>query len=589
MWPMIHFVRTFRNVTVSRTNLSMCGGYFITANNNNHYIIAVHRTAICVWKCCCLSSKKTWITIINNQYSQSSSTNCDPFFSFPLIIFRSNSKASYLPRQSHEKLASDPDHGSYKLTLTSNEDCIHLPHNVFHDPIHTTKINNLPDVLPLGVKMQNVPMRYGSNQNLKSSPNGHKTPPASNDHHQSPSPLPPSTPQQQKQHLSSTATSPITSAYSLKSMFTFHSNNNKQRNSIDHNILTMSNNNINQMHMNANGPNAGDAMSPTNKFMSQSTIDLKKAQLMFTHEAIFQQQQQQQQKNGVNTRITATESMGNLIDCTNRQSAPPFLLHHQQQQNSSGRKSSAFIDSDMANHIAMNSNGLTSNGNSDIDDRINRTDSLKENIDTITQLQAKLMSTQLHDNSASDFGHDSIADATIPEDDSLSTDDTSSVSQLSSESLTSNDINEILDAEGIDAAQPSLPTSAAPQCQTESQYDDAEEAQTSIDVKLNETTMSDVGSQTDESILDSFSHTTNGNANGLPTKTVIVTRSRFADEFDCEKLTDDLIQQLSPNDRLRHILGKFSSNQSAQNGGILIDFRFLSLTFCSSKGVQVHW
>lgn len=329
------------------------------------------------------------------------------------------------------------------------------------------------------------------------------------------------------------------------------------------------------MHMNANGPNAGDAMSPTNKFMSQSTIDLKKAQLMFTHEAIFQQQHQHQQ-NGVHTRITATESMGNLIDCTNRQSAPQFSLHHQQQQNSSGRKSSAIIDSDMANHIAMNSNGLTSNGDSNGDDRINRTDSLKENIDTITQLQAKLMSTQLHDNSASDFGHDSIGDATIQEDDCLSADDSSSVSQLSSESLTSNDINEILDAEGIDEAQPSLPTSAAPQCQTESQYDEAEDAQTSVVVKLNETIMSDVGSQTDESNLDSFSHKVNGNGNGLPTKTVIVTRSRFADEFDCEKLTDDLIKQLSPNDRLRHILGKFAGNQSAQNQSNSTNhFRFL--------------
>lgn len=309
------------------------------------------------------------------------------------------------------------------------------------------------------------------------------------------------------------------------------------------------------MHMNANGPNAGDAMSPNTKFMSQSTIDLKKAQLMFTHEAIFQQQQQQHHhhQNGVNTRMAATESMGNLIDCTNRQSAPPFL-YHQQQQNSNGRKSNAIIDSDMANHIAMNSNGLTSNGDSNGDDRINRTDSLKENIDTITQLQAKLMSTQLHDNAGSGFGHDSIGDAaTIPEDDCLSADDTSSVSQLSSESLTSNDINEILDAEGMDTAQPSSPNSAANQSRTESQCDDAEDVQTTIVAKLNETIMSDVGSQTDESILDSFSLATN--TDGLPTKTIIVTRSRFADEFDCEKLTDDLVQKLSPNDRLRHILG----------------------------------
>lgn len=540
------------HIAVCRTNFTVCCGYFITATankNNNNYVIVVHRIVkYLIWKCC--SSKQQLST--SNQMS---STNFDVFFLLHLPFYRSNSKASYLPRQSHEKLASDPDHGSYKLTLTSNEDCIHLPHNVFHDPIHTTKINNLPDVLPLGVKMKNASTRYSSNQNLKSSPNGIRTPPGSNDHHQS-SPPPPSTlQQQQQQQISSGATSPsITSAYSLKSMFSFQSNNNKQRNSIDHNILTMSNNNINQMHKNApNGANAGDVMHPTTKFMSQSTIDLKKAQLMFTHEAIFQQQQQQ---NGVNTRIAATESMGNLIDCTNRQSAPPFLLH-QQQQNSSGRKSNAILDSDMANHIAMNSNGLTANGDSNGDDRINRTDSLKENIESISQLQAKLMSTQLHDNSTSDFCHDSIGDAVIREDDSLSADDTSSVSQLSSESLTSTDINEILDAESVDAVRSSSPASAANQCQTESQYNEVEDAQTSIVAELNETIMSDAGSQTDESILDSFSLTASSNANGLPTKTVIVTHSRFADEFDCEKLTDDLVHQLSPNDPLRHILGKF--------------------------------
>lgn len=359
-------------------------------------------------------------------------------------------------------------------------------------------------------------------------------------------------------------------------MFSFQSNNNKHRNGIDHNILTMSNNNINQMHMNANGPNAGDAMNQTSKFMSQSTIDLKKAQLMFTHEAIFQQQHQ----NGVNTRIAATESMGNLIDCTNRQSAPPFLLHQQHQQISNGRKSNAVIDSDMANHIAMNSNGLTASGDGNGDDRINRTDSLKENIDTITQLQAKLMSSQLHD--TSDCGRDSIGDATIPEDDSFSADDTSSVSQLSSESLTSNDINEILDAEGVDAARPSSPTSAATQCQAESQCDDEGDVQIAIVQSLNETIMSDVGSQTDESILDSFSLMTS-NKNGLPTKTVIVTRSRFADEFDCEKLTDALVQKLSPNDRLRHILGKLSS-MARHTATISDHFPFLFRSY-SSKSV----
>ncbi|XP_068145459.1 protein Shroom isoform X5 [Drosophila tropicalis] len=116
---------------------------------------------------------------------------------FQWLGFRSNSKASYLPRQSLEKLNNtDPDHGIYKLTLTPNEDIVAHHHHHHH---HHTKpsygvsggklTNNLPDVLPLGVKLQTqtkppllvqqqqpsspnggenlgVPLRYGSNNNL---------------------------------------------------------------------------------------------------------------------------------------------------------------------------------------------------------------------------------------------------------------------------------------------------------------------------------------------------------------------------------------------------------------------------------------
>lgn len=425
-----------------------------------------------------------------------------------------------MPRQSHEKLASDPDHGSYKLTLTSNEDCIHLPHNVFSDPIHTTKINNLPDVLPLDVQIKNAPARYGSNQNLKTSPDGIRTSPDSNDHHQSSPPaLSPLVSQQQQ--LSSTATSPITSACSLKSIFTFQSNNNKQRDSIEHNILTMRNKN---MYMSANGSNAGNAMNPTPKLVSQSTLDLTKAQLLFPP-----------------------------IDCTNRKSASPFLMH-EQQQNSSGRESNAINDLHMAEYIAMNSNGLTPNGKSNSDDRINHTDSLKENIDTIPKLQTKLMSTRLNDVSTSKFGHDSIGDSILQNDDLLSADATTSVLQPSSESPTSNDFNKIRDAKSIGMVRPSSTKSASNQCETESQYDGVESAHTSI--VSNETITSDVGSQTYESNLDSFGLSSNSKPNDLPTNMLIVTKSRFVDEFDCEKLTDDLVQQLPSNDLLRHILGK---------------------------------
>ncbi|XP_017022380.1 protein Shroom isoform X3 [Drosophila kikkawai] len=110
---------------------------------------------------------------------------------FQWLNFRSNSKASYLPRQSLEKLNNtDPDHGIYKLTLTSNEDLV--AHTKPSYGGVTGKLpNNLPDVLPLGVKLQqqpklqpgspngdaNVTLRYGSNNNLTGNSPTSATPP----------------------------------------------------------------------------------------------------------------------------------------------------------------------------------------------------------------------------------------------------------------------------------------------------------------------------------------------------------------------------------------------------------------------------
>lgn len=82
---------------------------------------------------------------------------------FPFFYhFRSTSKATYLPRQTHDKQQlSDPDHGSYKLKLASNEDCINYDqygsnnnnhNNGQHHHNLPNKCNNLPDVLPLAVK-----------------------------------------------------------------------------------------------------------------------------------------------------------------------------------------------------------------------------------------------------------------------------------------------------------------------------------------------------------------------------------------------------------------------------------------------------
>lgn len=416
-----------------------------------------------------------------------------------------------MPRQSLDKFTSDPDHGSYKLTLTSNEDCIHLPHNVFHDPIHATKINNLPDVLPLGVKMKT---RYGSNQNINGTMkpiNGTSTPSNING---------------MNDQLSPGSTTPTTnSAYSLKSMFSFQSNGKSQRSSIDHHILTVSNNSINQMpYTNGNG---GTELSP-NKFMSQSTIDLKKAHNIFNNEtAIFGQQIGQ---NGQHIRLATTESMGNLIDCTNLQSPPPYA-HHQRQQ--SGHKES---------------NGKCNGSN---DDHINRTDSLKENIDQIAHLQNKLLSTHLSDNKLNDIdlNRTQTIDDQSNYNDNSSNDDASSMSQLSSESITSNDINDILDSEVNDEPSPIEIV----------EMETIDEQKIELKCEIIKKT-AEVGLQTDESILNVTKIETDMAIDVRPLKferTIIVRRTKFTDDFDCEKLTETLVEQLSPNDRLRHILGMF--------------------------------
>lgn len=515
-----------------------------------------------------------------------------------LYCYRSNSKASYLPRQSHENLTADPDHGSYKLTLNSNEDCIHLPHNTFHGQLHSTKMNNLPDVLPLGVKIKGVAAtRYGSaNGNaLNELSNGaanNESLKQRNGNSNSNSPMSPTT----------TVTTPTTpSAYSLKSMFNFHNNNNNSNSNNNNNssnnhhhinatnniknkannckngvdqqtsILTMSNNQINQRHqtppaltaLNGSYQNgtANQMMNSTIKYMSQSTIDLKRAHQLFNNDpSIF--------NNGINTRITNTESMGNLLNCTSyRQSSPPNL--HSALVMNTNEHGTLISNSSLtvAQHNAMNMNGLTQSPTSPItindDEKMIRCDSLKENIDKISQSQTKLSSpARIHNEITCESinSYDAFND-------SLSTDDSSTVSQFSSESISS---VESLNSHSNGLTKESANDKSDTELHLPHRNETNEATNGGCDsqitqvptTKLNESQTSEVGSQTDESILDGPTNglpITNGAeslTNAKPTKTTIITRTKFADEFDCKKLSESLVEQLSPNDRLRNILGK---------------------------------
>lgn len=431
---------------------------------------------------------------------------------------RSNSKASYLPRQSHEKLASDPDHGSYKLTLNSNEDCIHLPN--FNGQLHATKINNLPDVLPLGVKIKGVSNgRYGSNTVL---------------------------------------------------------NDAKPINELPGHLL-------------ANGKSA-HMMNANTKYISQSTIDLKRAHQMFNGTAV----------NGM-ARMVNTESMGNLLECSKRrQSSPPN--HPQHKLNSSEPMKHTRISTDdlsIAHQNAINMNGLmASNGKGKSSRSHNIMDSLMvaTPADTakISQLHAKFTSAA-HINHASLVEIDDDGTDGDAFNDTNSTDDVSSMSQLSSESMSSVDStdepdqhNKSLTDETVSMAQtpssppPSPPTPPPKQNngnsnRSSSSSNSSRNSSSSSDkidqlifdlasstlntsTETTNTTTSDVGSQTDETILDDLGRQTvvNGDDPAAIETVIVNAATNGVDDFDCKQLTESLVEQLAPNDRLRNILGKRS-------------------------------
>lgn len=184
-------------------------------------------------------------------------------------IGRSNSKASYLPRQQpRDKLHSDPDHGSYKLTLTSNEDSInHHSDVVFPEEIIATPTKcNLPDVLPPGVKYSLYSNNNNNNNNNNSNGKmGKQLPPPKTVPH----------------------SAPIISANSLKSMFNFTPQQPQQNQVTPPSASSPVTPPPAYSTVAASAATSSQPGSPTNqqqaispKYTSQSTFDLKKTQIL---------------------------------------------------------------------------------------------------------------------------------------------------------------------------------------------------------------------------------------------------------------------------------------------------------------------
>lgn len=396
-----------------------------------------------------------------------------------------------MPRQSREKLNSDPDHGSYKLTLTSNEDCIN-ENSVFLEENLSQKCNNLPDVLPVGAKIHSSSPRYGSNNNIH--PN----------------------------YIKSIPSAPVQHAYPMKSMFNF----NQHRNSSPSPTSP------------PYGRNLSESISP--KYMSQSNVDLKKTHIL---------------ANADTNKIAFLENDGVDLtantQATSRQS--PYALRNE----FVNRKISFEDRTNTSNQfVPMAVNRAMSLTPTVKDEKLIRKDSLKENIDKITQLQSKLMSAHLSESeknianlcremNVKNNGSDKQdSDLIIPVHQTGELKQIKSIGDDEPETKANRTESPVVVAEISE-------TTITPMVNNNGDGEIAVQMiqRTEIVLRLNPPT-SEAASQTDgyESMSSDYEDCDDDQ--------IQIHKFRHADDLDCEKLSMDLISQLSPTDRLHHIFGK---------------------------------
>ncbi|XP_034479338.1 protein Shroom isoform X3 [Drosophila innubila] len=403
-------------------------------------------------------------------------------------IRRSNSKASYLPRQSLEKLNNtDPDHGIYKLTLTSNEDLVAHTKPSYGVAVPKLKLpNNLPDVLPLGVKLQQQPakqqqpgspgdvvaLRYGSNNNLATKSPTNATPTAVGNGNNTAYAM---IYGQQQQRYSSPA---LGHAYS------------KSRSPAPQFTRSQSYDVKQQQSLN----------DPTH-FMSQSHVDLKQAvhDLETTLEEVLP-----------TPTSTPTPTPPRLSPATSDCSL----------SNSSLECSPVNANPNPEAHIFRAELISTTSATATLTKPppVSRQDSLRENIEKITQLQSQLMSAHLCDNGligsyAKQFPKEEPTSPTP-----------SQQQQLESAPASPLDVNmdslKLMQRSELVLMVNPVPSTADMACQT-------------------------------EDLLDSELVATREEQQ---TRTTLQPRQRQAIELEYEQLAMELLKQLAPNDKLIEIL-----------------------------------
>ncbi|XP_023161733.2 protein Shroom isoform X2 [Drosophila hydei] len=428
--------------------------------------------------------------------------------------FRSNSKASYLPRQSLEKLNNtDPDHGIYKLTLTSNEDLVahsKPSYGIAAAAAAAGKLkmsNNLPDVLPLGVKLQQQPvkpmtpsspgdvvvaMRYGSNNNLATN----ATPTAAN------------------------AVGGNNAAYAM--------------------IYGQQQQHPQQQQQRYSTPTLNHAYSksrsPAPQFTRSQSYDVK--QLQSLNDATYITQSQVDLKQ-------VAQNLETTLEEATLPATPPQLLSPANSDCSLSNSSlecspvNANVNADAAAHIfraeLISTTAATAATTQQSKPPVSRQESLRENIEKITQLQSQLMSAHLCDTGLlSSYGKPSSCNTS-------STTEPATATDTATEQPPSPAANDQLEEPAAEA----MPEASS--------MDSLQLMQRSELVLIVNPTpcTSDMACQTDEDLLDNELVATREEQQ---TRTTLQPRQQQAIELEYEQSAMELIKQLLPNDKLIEIL-----------------------------------
>lgn len=447
---------------------------------------------------------------------------------FYLFHCRCNSKASYLPRQTCDKInIADPDHGSYKLTLTSNEDSVIHNSNIkgnYNDEnnimqhIIPTKCNNLPDVLPLAVKLHSpatsptsnsssVQLRYGSNNNINTSNNNHSYNPPS-----------------------------------------YHYNH------VHHNIL-------NRQNSSPTPPTYTTATTtycrspsldlPSPKYMSQSTIDLTKPQTIFESK-----QETIQIPDSILTPAQSDNSL-NRSSTGSNVALPTFQRTDVSKTLILEERDPGIVRAELVNTVLSASPSPTVKlSTSDENKSMIRKDSLKENIEKISQLQSKLMSAHVIEKQLG------FTAKTIKIETQIASIETVKANREMTKPLPSIErIVTDLDESGVEELETSVKKEEEEQEKKVSEEKEAEEEakeepvvmqKSEITLRVNPliTPTTEVASQTDSlTDLGISNLKLEDEPIEMPTR-----RQKLPIEFECDKLILDLVNVLPSQDKLYDVL-----------------------------------